>query len=120
MKIPVLITVAALACGSALAQSSSTTSDRDTSRSRAAATATDTPSKASDEGIVAKTKRAFQRMGEKIRSAGNKSKDNADKAAAGSDTRSMGAAGSDSADSGRRARMDEAYANSKKSKSQDK
>ena len=120
MKIPVLITAVALACGSAVAQSSYS-NDRDAHSNRSAATAPDHSSKAaSDEGIVAKTKRAFQRMGDKIRSAGNKSKDNADKSAASSDTRTMGAAGSDSADSARRARMDEAYANSKKTKPQNK
>lgn len=121
MKIPALITVVALTCGTAFAQGYGSTADRDSAVNRkpAAAATSDSPSKASGEGIVAKTKRAFHRMGDKIRSVGNKSKDG-DKTAAQNDPRSMGAAGSTSADSARQARIDEAYANSQKSKPQDK
>ena len=120
MKIPALITAAALTCGSAFAQYGST-AERDApanSKPSAAAPADSQPA-GSGEGIMAKTKRALQSLGDKIRSVGNKSSD-ADKTAGKDATRSMGAAGSDSADSARRARMDEAYANSKKAKPQDK
>jgi len=118
MKFAALITVAALTCGAAFAQGYGSGTSRDSAANRdpSAAVATDKESKPAGEGIVEKTKRAFQRLGDKIRSAGSKSKD-ADKTAAQSDTRSMGAAGTDSE---RKARMDEAYANSKKAKPQDK
>lgn len=119
MKIPALIAVAALTCATAFAQGYGSTTSRDTSANRSStAVAPDSPSKSADEGLVAKTKRAFQRLGEKIRSAGNKSKDN-DTTASKSDTRSMGAAGSDTSDSTRQSRMDQAYTNSK-STSKDK
>lgn len=73
-----------------------------------------------------KTKRAFHRMGDKMRDTGHRitnktnSKDDGDKTRYSSknDTRSMGASGSDTSDSARRARMDEAYANSKRAKQQ--
>jgi hypothetical protein len=117
MKIPALIAIAALTCGSAFAQGyGSSTTQRDSAHSSpSAAAAPESPSNSADEGLMAKTKRAFHRLGEKMRSVGNKSKDN-DTTASKSDTRSMGAAGSDSA---RQSRMDQAYANSK-SKTQDK
>jgi hypothetical protein len=119
MKIPALIAAAVLTCGTVFAQGYGSTPNRDTAnRSPSTTTATDSPSKSTDEGLLAKTKRAFQRMGEKIRSVGNKSKDN-DTTASKSDTRSMGAAGSDTSDSSRQSRMDQAYSNSK-SKSKDK
>ena len=63
---------------------------------------------------------------EKLRGAGHTAKNSADKDAdktaeqKQNDTRAMGASGSSKADSSRQARMDEAYANSKKSKPMDK
>ncbi|MDB5881011.1 MAG: hypothetical protein JWP43_889 [Ramlibacter sp.] len=123
MKIAALITVAALTCGTAFAQSSGSTGDRNSSASgdRAAATANDSQPKGG--GIVDKTKQAFHRLGEKLH-AGKKSTDNADKSAQqepeNRSTRAMGAAGSDKSDSDRKARMDQAYSNSKNSKSMDK
>ena len=115
--IPALLTTAALACGSAFAAgdySSGSAEGGPTQRSQSAAAASDSPSKsAKGEGLVAKTKRAMHRMGDKMRSAGRKSSDNdaINQAAAGRDTRSMGAAGSQAQDSARQRRMDEAYAN---------
>lgn len=120
MKISALVTVLALTCGAALAQTSSSSTNRDasTTRSNSAAAASE---KSSDEGFVAKTKDALHRMGDatrnamhRITSAGRKSTGEKTENASKSDTRSMGAAGSDTQDSGRRARMDEAYSNSKK------
>lgn len=73
-----------------------------------------------------KTKRPFRRMGDKMRDTGHRiankthSKDDGEKTRCSSknETRSMGACGSDSSDSARRAGMDEAYANSKRAKQQ--
>jgi hypothetical protein len=116
MKIRALLTVLALTCGAALAQGNtgSTSRDAGASRNQSTAAAADSQSKGSGEGLVAKTKRAFHNMGDKIRNAGRKNKDGDQTAGrSGNDTRSMGAAGSDSSDASRRARMDDAYANSK-------
>jgi hypothetical protein len=117
MKIRALLTVLALTCGAAFAQgnSGSTSRDAGASRNQSTAAAADSQSKGSGEGLVAKTKRAFHNMGDKIRNAGRKNKDGDNQTAgrSGNDTRSMGAAGSDSSDASRRARMDDAYANSK-------
>ena len=120
MRIPALIAIAALTCGTAFAQgygsSSSTQRDAAHGSSQSTAAAPENPSGSADDGLVAKTKRAFHRLGEKMRSMGNKDHDTT---ASKSDTRSMGAPGSGTADSARQSRMDQAYANSK-SKSQDK
>jgi hypothetical protein len=119
MKIPALIAIAALTCGTAFAQGYGSSTQRDSAHgSQSTAAAPESPSKSADDGLIAKTKRAFHRLGEKMRSAGNKAKDS-DTTASKSDTRSMGAAGSGSSDSARQSRMDQAYANSK-SKTQDK
>jgi hypothetical protein len=120
MKIPALIAIAALTCGTAFAQGygSGSTQRAPATGNQSTAAAPDSPSNSADEGLLAKTKRAFHRLGEKMRSAGSKAKDT-DTTASKSDTRSMGAAGSDTSDSARQSRMDQAYANSK-SKSQDK
>lgn len=120
MKIAALITVAALTCGTALAQGYGNTADRDSSASRNQSAAVANDSQPKGEGIMDKTKRAFHRLGDKIRSVGNKSKDHTDKTAQQNDTRTMGAAGADKSDSARQARIDQAYANSQKSKSMDK
>ena len=118
MKIAALITVAALACGTAWAQGYGSTADKSSSTNHAATTANDTQPKG--EGIMDKTKRAFHRLGEKLHASGNKAKDSTDKTAQQNpDTRAMGA-GADKSDSSRQARMDKAYADSKKSKSMDK
>lgn len=109
MKIPALVTVVALTCGAAVAaQSTGTSAD---SRKRPAVTAQN-QAQAKGEGLGAKTKRAFQRMGDKMRSAGQKvGKATGTDKAARDDTRSMGAAGADQQDAARRNRMDEAYSN---------
>lgn len=109
MKIPALLTVMALACGVAFAQTHSGAAERGKT-GKASQSATVASSDTKGEGIGAKTKRTFQRMGDKIRNTGDRiaRKTGTDNK---SDTRSMGAAGSDAADSGRRARMDEAYDN---------
>jgi hypothetical protein len=118
MKIAALITVAALTCGTALAQSSGSATERNSSATgnRSAATANDSQSKGG--GIVEKTKQAFHRLGEKLHVSGNKSRDNSDPTAQqdpeNRNTRAMGASGSDS---GRHTRMDQAYSNSRKSNS---
>lgn len=122
MKIAALITVAALTCGTAFAQSSSSTSgDTSATRNHSAATANDSAPKG--EGIMDKTKRAFHRLGEKLH-AGKKSTDTTDKTAQqdpeNKDTRAMGASGADKSDSSRQSRMDQAYSNSKKSKPMEK
>jgi hypothetical protein len=115
MKIPALLTAAALVCGSAFAagQYGSASADRATQSSQSTAAASDSASKAKGDGLVAKTKRALHRMGDKMRSAGRKSTANDDinQAAARHDTRSMGAAASNTQDSARQRRMDDAYAN---------
>jgi hypothetical protein len=113
MKIPALLSAAALVCGSAFAAGQYGTESA-TQRSQSTAAASDSASKsAKGDGLVAKTKRALHRMGDKMRSAGRKSTANDDinQAAAQRDTRSVGAAGSDTQDSARQRRMDEAYAN---------
>jgi len=109
MKITALLAAAALACGTAYANTSATTS-HDTTKHSAAAT--DKQSGTTHEGVGVKTKRALGKMGDKIRSAGHKlaHATHTDKNAS-SDTRAMGASGSDTQDSGRQRRMDDAYAN---------
>ena len=126
MKFAALITVAALTCGTALAQgygsSSSSSNDRSTSASPSHSSAMANDDQAKGEGFMDKTKRAFHRLGEKLRGAGHTAKNSADKDAdktaeqKQNDTRAMGASGSDSS---RTSRMDQAYADSKKSKSAD-
>jgi hypothetical protein len=120
MKIAALITVAALTCGTAFAQSSGS-SDSSAMRNHSAATASDSQPKG--EGFIDKTKRAFHRLGEKLHASGNKSADTTDKTAQQdpeNSTRAMGASGSAKSDSSRQSRMDQAYSDSKKSKSTDK
>ncbi|HEY0886854.1 MAG TPA: hypothetical protein VGE20_16305 [Ramlibacter sp.] len=105
MKMAAFLAAAALACGSAMAADSKTEHGQRVSNEH--------PAKASGDGVVDKTKRAFSRMGDKIRNTGERlgqklgtDKDSRD------DTRAMGASGSDEAqDQGRRQRMDDAYAN---------
>jgi hypothetical protein len=129
MKIPALIAVAALACGSAFAAQpySSGSRDADTEAGRSHSTAVSKDMHAADKqaskpnGVVAKTKNAMHRMGDKMRNAGHrvaakgqpKSTVRDDEKSysdpQGADTRAMGAAGSDRVDRARQARMDEAY-----------
>ena len=125
MKIPALVTVVALTCGTAFAaQYDSGSADRDAAaanRTHSAAVSSDTQSDgAKGGGLIDKTKRAFHRLGEKMRNAthrtanaGRKStdRDAINEQAARNDARSMGAAGSDTHDSDRKHRMDDAYAN---------
>jgi hypothetical protein len=109
MKIRTLLTVVALACGTAFAAQSGTSSAEDAAnRNQANAASTDTQPKKG--GLVDKTKNALHRMGDKIRHAMHRNDKNA-QTASKSDTSSMGAAGSDTQDSGRQRRMDDAYAN---------
>ena len=100
-----ILAAAALACGSAMAADSSTEHGQRVSKEH--------PAKASGNGVVDKTKRAFSRMGDKIRNTGERlgQKLGTDKDSR-HDTRAMGASGSGEAqDQGRRQRMDDAYAN---------
>jgi hypothetical protein len=124
MKIQVLLTALALACGGAYAQGSS-----DSKMATGTPQAT-TGAQASGEGLGAKTRRAMNRMGDATRKVtrnamdkmkGNKDQPNPTLAQGGNpanEPRTMGAAPStsaqsDSVDSGRRQRMDDAYANFK-------
>ena len=118
MKIPALVTILALACGGAVAGgNTSASADHKAGKAHASAAAGDHQAKPSGDGVVDKTKRGFQRMGEKlgrITRTGNPNERAQDQAMGSdtrSDTRSMGAAGSDSQDNSRRQRMDDAYAN---------
>jgi HPt (histidine-containing phosphotransfer) domain-containing protein len=115
MKIAALITVAALTCGTALAQGYGSSSGSSTTHNQSAATANDSSSKG--DGILDKTKRAFHRLGEKLHASGNKAGNNSDKTAEQNpETAAMGA-GPDKSGSSRKSRMDQAYSDSKKSKS---
>jgi hypothetical protein len=107
MKMAAILAAAALACGSAMAADSRTEHGQRVSNEH--------PAKASGDGVVDKTKRAFSRMGDKIRHTGERlgQKLGTDKDSR-HDTRAMGASGSEDAqaqDQGRRQRMDDAYAN---------
>ena len=109
MKIAALAAVVALTCGTAFA-AQDYSAERDANSARPAAVSKDSHSKSAGGGIVDKTKRAFHRMGDKMRSMGKRSDKSTDQAAR-DDTRSMGAAGTDTQDSSRKRRMDDAYAN---------
>ena len=102
MKIAALVTAAALACGAAYANTSADTQKQ-------SGKATTAQAEPQGEGFAAKTKRAFKRMGDKLRSVGNKDTQQANKA---DDTRTMGA-GPANKDSARQNRMDSAYSNYK-------
>jgi hypothetical protein len=111
MKTAALLASLALACGTAFA-----------AQDNNAATTRDTQTTPSGGAVVDKTKNTLHRMGDKVRGAGHRvanavrrSNDRADNHPPGSntDTRSMGAPGSDTADTARRARMDDAYDNYK-------
>lgn len=116
MKIPALLTALAVACGSTFAMGDST------SGARHAAADPNYSAQPKQEGPVAKTKRALSRMGDKMRNMGSnarRSTRDADEYTANrndrnamdrNDTRNMGAAGSETQDSARQQRMDEAYA----------
>lgn len=114
MKIATIVAAVALATGSAaFAADHSYSSSGDTARH--AQTTQNTDRGASGDGLLAKTKRALHRLGEKMRGAGHETADAAkdrdhDRTAMGkdrNDTRSMGAAG----DSSREQRMNKAYGN---------
>ena len=115
MKIRALVTVLALACGTAFAAQytgGSAEADASASRSQPAAASADTQPKKG--GLIDKTKNAMHRLGDKIRSATHRGdKDKATQTAAKSDTRSMGAAGAPAQDDARQRRMDDAYINYK-------
>jgi hypothetical protein len=122
MKISALISIAALACSTAFAaqyNSGSADGDPAANRTHSAAVSNDSqPNGAKGGGLVEKTKRAFHRMGQKLREATHRTtsasrnssdRDEINAAAERHDTRSMGAAGSDTQDSARQRRMDQAY-----------
>ncbi|HXE48296.1 MAG TPA: hypothetical protein VN663_07995 [Ramlibacter sp.] len=111
MKIPALVTVLALACGTAFAaQDTSSTAAEDAANRDQAAT-TDS----GKGGVVDKTKDAVRHLGDKIGNKIGNATTSKDKSktptAAKSETRSMGAAATDTQDRGRQQRMDDAYAN---------
>jgi len=110
MKIRALVTVLALACGTAFAaQYGTEAADEAANRDQAATT------DSGKGGVVDKTKSAVRRLGDKIGNKIGNATTGKDKSktrtAAKNDTRSMGAAGTDTQDSGRQQRMDDAYAN---------
>ena len=111
MKIPALLAALAIASGSAMAAGNYADSGKhaapaDTQHSAAADT-----TQHSSPSFVEKTKRAFRRMGDKMARITHTDKNRSESASRDNDTRAMGAAGSDTHDSGRRGRMDEAYSN---------
>lgn len=121
MKIAAIVTAVALATGSAaFAAEHSYSQDRDMSRDRPAVTDTHHDRAAardanrSHEGVMAKTKRFFHGIGDKMRGAGSKmaraTHTPDPNARREGDTRAMGAAG-DTHDSARQRRMDDAYSN---------
>jgi Rad52/22 family double-strand break repair protein len=106
MKIRALVTVLALACGTAFAaQYGSEAAGEAANRNQSATT------DSGKGGVVDKTKNAVRRLGDKIGNATTRKDKNKTQTAAKGDTRSMGAAGSDTQDRDRQQRMDDAYAN---------
>ncbi|MDB5945361.1 MAG: hypothetical protein JWQ33_387 [Ramlibacter sp.] len=118
MKIQTFVAIAALACGTAFAQTNTGNSGSYAPNQSTAASA-DSTSGTSGTGLGARTRNALHRMGQKTRNVmhrvahpRDRSAANDDQArAAGRDTQSMGAAGADATEPGRRSRMDQAYAN---------
>ena len=118
MKISALVAALALTCGTAAFAAQPGDGE---SGAKPVPTAT-ADTKASGDGLVAKTKRALHRVGDKISHIGHKAGDkvsdtvhSAKRDSRKSDTRSMGARRDDD-DSSRQARMDAAYENSQKTK----
>ena len=107
MKIPTLFAAMAIACGSAFA-AGNTSDAPPTKRDQSAAVSSSDRDAPKAEGFVTKTKRAFERMGDKLRSIGNKNETQQAKNRS-NDTRAMGAAGDTTQDSARKQRMDQAY-----------
>jgi hypothetical protein len=109
MKLGATLTVLALACGTAFAAQDY--SGRDAAASRSSSTAAPTETKPAGEGIIDKTKRGVRRMGDKMRSATDRSahRDPINEQAARKEAQTMGATGTE--DSARRNRMDDAYDN---------
>lgn len=117
MKTSALIAAVALACGSSAFAAQS---DTKTEAGRTHSAMADKHAAPASGGVVEKTKNVFRRMGDKMRSAGNRISDKTKGASANSrvgddaqspDTRAMGATGPGREDQARRARMDEAYSN---------
>lgn len=118
MKIPALVTALALACGTAMAAGSGAAGAGKTlghGETAVGQAEHSTSSGQPRDGLANKMKRGFNRMGEatrntmhRIGNAGRKTTDGNEQAA-GSDTRSMGSAGSEAQDTERRARIDQAY-----------
>jgi hypothetical protein len=100
-KIPALLAALAVACGSVYAN----TGTHDKSAMNDKSTTAAAPEH--KEGLGTKTKRAFHRMGDKLRSMTHRDT----QTARSDDTRTMGAAGSGTQDSARQKRMDDAYNN---------
>jgi hypothetical protein len=120
MKLPVLVTALALACGGAYAQSGSGDGAAAGPNTNDRTTMSVSEPKSSGDSVAKKMKRgvhkfadATRRTGQKIASGVRKATHKDDSAHASKDeTRSMGA--SPSEDSARRARMDSAYENFKR------
>jgi Skp family chaperone for outer membrane proteins len=110
MKIRALATVLALACGAAFAAQPTTNAEADVAKSNQSTAASTDAQPRQGGGLIDKTKNAVRSMGDKIRHATSR-KDKNTQTAARSDTRSMGATGSDAQDNARQQRMDDAYAN---------
>lgn len=113
MKMAAFLAAAALACGSAMAADSKSEHGQRVTNEH--------PAKASSgNGVVDKTKRAFSRMGDRMRSTGDRlgQKMGTDKHSPRHETRAMGGTGrheqvhsqAHAQDQGRRERMDDAYA----------
>lgn len=110
MKIPALLAALAVACGSAMAAGTSGDSAHRSATTDTQHSAAPDTAQHSGPSFVDKTKRAFRRMGDKLRAATHTDKDRTESAPR-NDTRAMGASGSDTHDGSRQRRMDEAYQN---------
>jgi hypothetical protein len=112
MKTTALAAILAVSFGTAMAAGNYSSSDKDhrATQNQSTAAAANDQSNAKGEGLIDKTKRGLQRMGDKIRNAGNRVANSGKK---DNDTRAMGAGSATDRekDSARQQRMDDAYAN---------
>ena len=124
MKIAVLITALALTAGTAFAANDASTERDVNARPSQSTSASRNKHTTAGTGtsVAAKTKHALQRAGRKVREAGHRvanagrratHRDDNNHASTATDSRSMGAAGTDASDTARQNRMDDAYANYK-------
>jgi hypothetical protein len=121
MRVQALAVAVALAFGgAALAQTNSDNVKHDNGTVHQKAAKTKNTAKSTGGKVVDKTKHALHRAGDATRNLGHRiarathtdrNTTTATDESRQSDTRAMGAAGSDNVDRGRRARMDESYAN---------